>query len=150
MKLEIKFVSDKIGKEISQPFYATEGSAGMDLAACIDEPLTLLPGERVAVPTGVAIAIPSINYVGLVYVRSSLGFKKGITLPNSVGVIDSDYRGEILVAMVNLSNEDYTIQPGDRIAQLVITPIMRPEISIVEELSSTDRGDGGFGSTGRK
>jgi len=145
----IKPLSDKIGKEIPFPFYATNGSAGMDLSACIDEPITLKPGERKLIPTGIAIALPNENCVGLIYARSSLGYKNGITLANCVGVIDSDYRGELLVALINLSEEEYTIAPSQRIAQLVITPIVRPEISIVEELPETIRGAGGFGSTGK-
>ncbi len=149
LELKVKFLSDKIGGEIPAPFYATEGSAGMDLPACIDEPLTLAPGDRVAVPTGIAIALPDSGYVGLVFARSSLGLKKGVTLPNAVGVIDSDYRGEILVALTNISDEPYTIAKGERIAQLVIMPVCVADISVVEELPDTDRGDGGFGSTGR-
>ncbi len=148
MELKVKFLSEKIGKEIPSPFYATNGSAGMDLPACIDEPLKINPGERVAVPTGIAIALPSNEYVGLVFARSSLGLKKGITLPNAVGVIDSDYRGEILVALTNISDEPYTISPAERIAQLVIMPVCIAKIKVVDELSSTQRGDGGFGSTG--
>ena len=138
----------KIRENANIPFYATEGSAGMDLAACIDEPLTLKPGERKAVPTGIAIALSSSDYVALVYARSSLGLKKGITLPNAVGVIDSDYRGEILVALVNISDEEYTISPGERIAQLVITPVIQASLECVDELPETERGTGGFGSTG--
>lgn len=149
MELKVKFLSEKIGKEIPAPFYATEGSAGMDLAACIDKPVVLSPGERVAVPTGIAIALPSNKYVGLVFARSSLGLKKGITLPNAVGVIDSDYRGEILVALTNISDEPYKIEPGERIAQLVIMPVCVADIVCCDELSGTQRGEGGFGSTGR-
>ena len=141
MKLKIKFESDKIGTIIPAPFYASTGAAGMDLAACIDESITI--------PTGISIALPSNQYVALVYVRSSLGFKKGVTLSNSVGVIDSDYRGEIKVSLANLSDKDFTVEPGDRIAQLVITPVCIPDIEIVNELPSTDRGEGGFGSTGK-
>ncbi|OQB16049.1 MAG: Deoxyuridine 5'-triphosphate nucleotidohydrolase [Firmicutes bacterium ADurb.Bin193] len=149
MKLKIKALSEKIGRDIPYPFYATEGSAGMDLAACIDTPLTVKPGERVAVPTGIAVGLPSSEYVGLVFARSSLGLKKGITLPNAVGVIDSDYRGEILVAITNISREDYTINPGERIAQLVIMPVCVAQIEITNELEHTQRGGGGFGSTGK-
>lgn len=149
MELKVKFLSEKIGKEIPAPFYATEGSAGMDLAACIDKPVVLNPGERIAVPTGIAIALPSNKYVGLVFARSSLGLKKGITLPNAVGVIDSDYRGEILVALTNISDEPYKIEPGERIAQLVIMPVCVADIVCCDELGGTQRGEGGFGSTGR-
>lgn len=149
MKLQIKYVSEKIGKEIPEPFYASDGAAGLDLAACIDSPVTLKARSREKIPTGIAIALPSKDYVALVYVRSSLGFKKGITLSNSVGVIDSDYRGEIFVSLNNISDEDYTIMPGERIAQLVVTPVVIPDIEITDELDETKRGDGGFGSTGK-
>lgn len=149
MKLQIKYVSEKIGREIPAPFYASDGAAGLDLAACIDNPVTLKARGREKIPTGIAIALPSKDYVALVYVRSSLGFKKGITLSNSVGVIDSDYRGEIFVSLNNISDEDYTIMPGERIAQLVVTPVVIPDIEITDELGETKRGDGGFGSTGK-
>lgn len=149
MELKIKFESEKIGKEIPVPYYASAGAAGMDLAACIDEPITIKAGEHKIIPTGISIALPSNQYVALVYVRSSLGFKKGVTLSNSVGVIDSDYRGEIKVSLANLSSNDFVVSPGDRVAQLVITPVCIPEIEFVDELTKTDRGEGGFGSTGK-
>lgn len=148
MQLQVKYISEKIGKEIPKPFYATEGAAGIDLPACIDAPLTIQPGERIAVPTGIAIALPSHDYVALVYARSSLGLKQGITLPNAVGVIDSDYRGEILVALTNISDQPYQIGVGERIAQLVITPVIRAILEEVDELPPTARGSGRFGSTG--
>ena len=147
--MKIKYVSEKIGKEIPAPFYASEGAAGMDLSACIDSPVTIKARGREIIPTGIAIALPSNEYVALVYVRSSIGFKKGITLSNSVGVIDSDYRGQIFVSLTNNSDEDYTIQVGERIAQLIVTPVVIPQIEVVDELPSTDRGEGGFGSTGK-
>ncbi|MDR0405723.1 MAG: dUTP diphosphatase [Clostridiales bacterium] len=149
MQLKIKYLSKKIGTEIPAPYYATDGAAGMDLAACTDAPLCLAPGERAAVPTGIAIALPSNQYAGLVFARSSLGLKKGITLPNAVGVIDSDYRGEIMVALTNISDEAYTIHPGERIAQLVIVPVCAAEVAVVDCLPETERGAGGFGSTGK-
>ena len=149
MELKIKFESEKIGNEIPAPYYASAGAAGMDLAACIDEPITIKAGEHKIIPTGISIALPSNQYVALVYVRSSLGFKKGVTLSNSVGVIDSDYRGEIKVSLANLSSNDFVVAPGDRVAQLVITPVCIPKIEVVDELSETDRGEGGFGSTGK-
>lgn len=150
MELKIKPLSDKLGREIPFPAYATAGAAGMDLRACLDEPLTLNPGDRVGVPTGFAIALPGPEWVAYIFARSGLGIKNGITLPNCVGVIDSDYRGEIIVALTNLSDTPYTIQPGDRVAQLVISPVVQAQISLVDELDETDRGAGGFGSTGRK
>ena len=149
MKLKIQFVSEKIGKEIPAPFYASDGAAGMDLPACIDKPVIIRARTREKIPTGIAIALPSADYVALVYVRSSIGFKKGVTLSNSVGVIDSDYRGQIFVSLNNLSDEDYTVMPGERIAQLIVTPVIIPEIEVCDTLPETKRGEGGFGSTGK-
>lgn len=148
MKLQIQALSEKIGREIPLPYYATEGAAAVDLHACIDEAVTLPPGGRALLPTGLAAAIPA-GHVGLLAVRSSMGIRHGVTLSNGVGVIDSDYRGEIIVALTNLSDTDYTIQPGDRVAQLVIMPVTQADISVVDELDETERGAGGFGSTGR-
>ncbi len=149
LELNIKYLSGKIGREVPAPFYATEGSAGLDLAACIDGDIKLSPGERRAIPTGVAIALPSAEYVGLIVVRSSLGLGGGITLPNAVGVIDSDYRGEIMVALTNISNMPYTIKQGERIAQLLIMPVCRANVTVCDSLPETERGKGGFGSTGK-
>ena len=149
MELKIKPLSPKIGTEIPFPAYATAGAAGMDLRACLDTPLTLNPGDRVGVPTGFAIALPGPEWVAYIFARSGLGIKNGITLPNCVGVIDSDYRGEIVVALVNLGAEDYVIQPGERVAQLVIVPCAQPTLVETETLPQTQRGTGGFGSTGR-
>ncbi len=149
MELKIKALSPKIGTEIPFPSYATPGSAGMDLRACIDGPLTLDVSGAVLVPTGVAIALPGPEYAALIFARSGLAVKHGIALSNGVGVIDSDYRGELRVGLVNLSGRPYTIQPGDRIAQLVVTPVVQAQIEIVEELDETARGAGGFGSTGK-
>ena len=149
MKLKIKAVSPKIGRELPWPSRATEGSAGMDLSACIEENLIISPRQLVKIPTGIAIALPGPEYVALVYARSGLGIKHGIALSNGVGVIDSDYRGEIQVGLTNLSHTPYTIHPGDRIAQLVVTPVVLPELERVEELDDTGRGTGGFGSTGQ-
>ena len=149
MELKIKAVSPKMGREIPLPRYQTAGAAAMDLCACVDEAVTLAPGQRRGIPTGLAIALPSPDYVALVFGRSGMGFRHGIALSNGVGVIDSDYRGEISVGLVNLSQDSYTIQPGDRIAQLMVTPVVRPVLVQAEELDETDRGAGGFGSTGR-
>ena len=148
MTLKLKAVSPKLGKELPWPSRATEGSAGLDLAACIDRDVTIAPRQLVCIPTGVAIALPGPEYVALVFARSGLGIKHGIALSNGVGVIDSDYRGEIQVGLTNLSDTPYTIRPGDRIAQLVVTPVVLPQVEIVEELEDTGRGTGGFGSTG--
>lgn len=130
------------------PVRATSGSAGMDLSACIEEPITLAPGSRILIPTGIAAAIPQ-GAAGMIYARSSLGVKHGIALSNGVGVIDSDYRGEIHVGLCNFSSEPYTIHPGERIAQLVLHPVLLPEVLETQELDDTQRGTGGFGSTGR-
>ncbi|NLU23156.1 MAG: dUTP diphosphatase [Clostridiales bacterium] len=131
------------------PHFTTDGAAAMDLCACLDAPVILPAGGRAVIPTGLAIALPSRAYVALVFARSGLGIKKGIALANGVGVIDSDYRGEIGVGLLNTSDADYTVMPGDRIAQLMVVPVIQPEISLVDELGATERGSGGFGSTGR-
>ena len=149
MKLKIKAVSPKIGREFPAPFFATAGSAAMDLCACIDGPVTIPAGKRAAVPSGIAIALPSADYVALVFARSSMGVKKGVCLANGVGVIDSDYRGEITVGLLTTGDEDYTVLPGDRIAQLMVVPVVQPEIEMADTLDETERGSGGFGSTGR-
>lgn len=149
MDLKFKALNPKIGREIPLPQFATPGSAAMDLRACIDRPVTIQAGERTVVPTGLAMALPSADYVALLFARSGLGIRKGVCLSNGVGVIDSDYRGEIGVGLVNLSQEAYTVQPGDRIAQLMVVPVERPTVSLVEDLDDTGRGSGGFGSTGR-
>ena len=149
MKLAIKALSPLLGKEIPLPFYATEGAAAMDLHACMDEAVVIPAGGRKVIPTGLAIALPSADYVALVFARSGLGIKHGIAPANCVGVIDSDYRGEIMVGLQNSGDTDYTVQPADRIAQLMITPVIQAQISMVEELDDTARGAGGFGSPGQ-
>lgn len=130
------------------PTVATAGAAGLDLTAFIDEPLVLAPGERRLVPTGISIALPGPHLVGLVFARSGLASRVGIQLANGVGVIDSDYRGEIQVALQHAGSEPYVVNPGDRIAQLVIVPVVAVAWNEVEELSRSERGEGGFGSTG--
>ncbi len=130
------------------PFYATDGSAGMDLSAALEKPETIEPGGKFTVPTGIALKIPEKHIVGLVFPRSGLAARQGLTLANSVGVIDSDYIGEILCPMVNLGPASVTIQPGDRIAQIIFMPLYRVKFVPVDELDHTERGDGGFGSTG--
>ena len=149
MKLKIKAVSPKIGTDLPVPFYASAGAAGMDLCACIDGPVTIAPREIVSLPTGIAIALPSAEYVALVFARSGLGIKHGVALANGVGVIDSDYRGEIMVGLYNSGESEYTVQPGDRIAQLMVTPVVQADVELVDELDETERGAGGFGSTGK-
>ena len=149
MELKIKALSPRIGADIPAPFYASAGAAAMDLHACIDEPVVIPAGQRRVIPTGIAIALPSADYVALVFARSGLGIKHGIAPANCVGVIDSDYRGEVMVGLQNSGDQDYTIQPGDRIAQLMISPVIQAQIQMVEELDDTARGAGGFGSTGK-
>lgn len=144
MKLEIK----RLKEEASLPFYASAGAAGLDLAACLSAPMTLEPGAQALVPTGISIALPQ-GTVGLLHVRSSLGVRRGIALSNGVGVIDEDYRGELHVGLLNLSTELFVIEHGMRLAQLVITPYIRPELVEVDTLPETQRGSGGFGSTGQ-
>ena len=130
------------------PEYKTEGAAGMDLSAAIEEPVVLKPLERTLIPTGIKIELEH-GYEAQVRPRSGLSIKHGITLINCVGTIDEDYRGELCVPVVNISNETYTIQPGERIAQMVIAHVEQAKIEVVEELSDTERGTGGFGSTGK-
>ncbi|MCL6597319.1 MAG: dUTP diphosphatase [Alicyclobacillus macrosporangiidus] len=130
------------------PRYATAGAAGMDLHACIREPLSLAPGARVRVPTGIALQFPHAGVVGLVYARSGLAWRHGIGLPNGVGVIDSDYTGEIQVLLTNFSDVPYVIHPGDRIAQIVFAPVYIARLQEVDAFAPTARGERGFGSTG--
>lgn len=131
------------------PHKATEGSAGLDMHACVDTPVTIAPHALVSIPTGIAIGLPGPQYVALLFARSGLGVKHGITLSNGVGVIDSDYRGEIFVGLCNVSDTAYTIEPGERIAQMTVFPVANLPVVEVESLDETARGTGGFGSTGR-
>ena len=140
----------KVKENAKVPHRATSGSAGLDLCACIDEPVTLEGGDTAVIPTGIAIALPSADYGAFVFPRSGIAVKHGIGLLNSVGVIDSDYRGEIMVGVINQVKEAYTIQPGERIAQMVIMPVSMMPVEEVAELDDTDRGAGGFASTGKK
>ena len=149
MELKIKALSPKIGNEIPLPYYATSGAAAMDLHACMDEAVVIPAGERKVIPTGLAIALPSPEYVALIFARSGLGIKHGIAPANCVGVIDSDYRGEIMVGLQNSGKDDFTVQPGDRIAQMMITPVVQAQIRMTDDLDETQRGAGGFGSTGK-
>lgn len=137
----------RLSEHAVMPAYQTAGAAGMDISACLSEPLTIAPGERCLVPAGFAMAIPD-GYAAFIYARSGLATKKGITLPNCVGVIDSDYRGEIKVALTNLSDEAVTIKPSDRVAQMVISRVEQAVLEEADDLEKTDRADGGFGSTG--
>ena len=146
MNLNVK----KVRADAQLPQYATPGSAAADLCAvCAPEGITLPPLGRALVPTGIAIELPSAEYVALVFARSGLGIRQGVTLSNGVGVIDSDYRGEICVGLVNLSDAPYTVRSGERIAQLAVVPVVQPQLVEAENLTDTARGAGGFGSTGR-
>ena len=145
MELKIK----KLREGAHIPKRATAGSAGMDLYACIPEAVTLAPGQLRVIPTGIAIELPDASCAAFLYARSGLGVKHGICLSNGVGVIDSDYRGEICVGLCNVSDKPYVIEPFERVAQMVIAPVFVPTVKEVAELGETDRGAGGFGSTGR-
>ena len=144
-KLKIK----KLRENAKIPFRATPGSAGMDLCACIDSAITLAGGEKAVIPTGIAIELPGPELGAFIFARSGLAIKHGIGLLNSVGVVDSDYRGEVCVGVINQLSEPYTIEPGERIAQMVIMPVSLIEPVEVDELDETERGAGGFGSTGK-
>ena len=140
----------KVRENAKLPTRATEGSAGYDLYACIDKPLTLKAGETAIIPTGIAIGLDDPHYAAFIYSRSGIAIKHGIGLLNSVGVIDSDYRGEICVGVINQISEAYEIQPFERVAQMIIKPVELPELTEVSDLDETSRGAGGFGSTGTK
>lgn len=148
-QVEVKILDDRIGQSIPLPEYATQGSAGMDLRACLDQPLTIEPGQTQLIGTGIAMYIGDPNYAATILPRSGLGHKHGLVLGNLVGLIDSDYQGELKVSCWNRSDKAYTIEPGDRIAQLVILPVVQAKMSIVDEFHETDRGEGGFGHSGR-
>lgn len=148
-KIRFRRIPTAGGRVPELPAFATAGSAGADLRANLDEPLTIEPMGRAMIPTGLAMQLPDAGYGAFVFARSGLAVKHGLTLSNGVGVIDSDYRGEIKIGLVNLSQEAYTIQPGERMAQLVVMPVMPFAAAEAEELEDTARGAGGFGSTGR-
>lgn len=147
--LQVKILSSKIGDTIALPAYSTEGSAGMDLRACLDDSLLLGPGTTSLIPTGLAIYIEDPGFAALILPRSGLGHKHGIVLGNLVGLIDSDYQGELMISAWNRGDSSFTIEPGDRIAQLIIVPVHQARFTIVNEFSSTQRGANGFGSSGQ-
>ena len=146
-RLDVRILDPRIGAML--PHYATAGAAGLDLRACIDAPLTLAPGDSQLVPTGIAIHLDDPGYAALVLPRSGLGAKHGIVLGNLVGLIDSDYQGPVMVSVWNRGQGAFTIQPLDRIAQLVVVPVQQVEFNVVDEFENSGRGAGGFGSTGR-
>ena len=147
--VQVKVVSPLIGNEIPMPEYATVGSAGMDLRACLDAPINLEPGETKLVPTGLAMHIADPNYCATILPRSGLGHKHGVVLGNLVGLIDSDYQGELMVSMWNRGHQMFVVNPGERIAQLVILPVVQAQFELVDDFEKSHRGQGGFGHTGR-
>ncbi|WP_371194465.1 dUTP diphosphatase [Glaciecola sp. SC05] len=149
-QVEVKILDARIGKDIPLPSYATEGSAGIDLRACIDKSITLVPGQTELIATGIAIHMKNKNMAATILPRSGLGHKKGIVLGNLVGLIDSDYQGQLFISCWNRGQESYTIEPAERIAQLVFLPIIQPRFVVVDEFENTERGEGGFGSSGKR
>ncbi|HIT96362.1 MAG TPA: dUTP diphosphatase [Candidatus Aphodousia faecavium] len=147
MQVDVKILDPRVKEKM--PAYATAGSAGLDLRAMLDEPLTLAPGETKLIKTGLAIHLADPGYAALILPRSGLGHKHGIVLGNLVGLIDSDYQGELMVSTWNRGKDSFTIEPMERIAQLVIVPVVQMQMNIVEDFQASDRGAGGFGSTGK-
>lgn len=149
-QIELKILDARIGNEFPLPEYATPGSAWLDLRACLDAAVELAPGETQLIPTGLAIHIADPGLCATILPRSGLGHKHGIVLGNLVGLIDSDYQGQLMVSMWNRSQTAFTIQPGERIAQLVFMPVVQASFAIVDEFDASERGEGGFGSSGRQ
>lgn len=148
-KIQLKILDPRLGGEFPLPHYATDGSAGMDLRACVDEALEMAPGETHLIPTGMAIHVEDPGLAAILLPRSGLGHKHGIVLGNLVGLIDSDYQGQVFVSCWNRGNQSFTVKPGERIAQMVIVPVVHADFEIVEEFVASERGAGGFGHTGR-
>jgi dUTP pyrophosphatase len=149
-KVELKILDKRLGQEFPLPRYATDGAAGLDLIACLDEHLHVAPGDTHLVPTGMAIHMDDPELAAVLLPRSGLGHKHGIVLGNLVGLIDSDYQGQVFVSVWNRGREPFTIEPGDRIAQMVFVPVVHASFEIVDEFEASRRGAGGFGHTGRK
>jgi len=147
MNVELKVLDERMRDNL--PAYATPGSAGLDLRACLDEAVTLTPGQTQLIPTGLAIHVADPGFAALILPRSGLGHKHGIVLGNLVGLIDSDYQGQLMVSCWNRGNTAFTLEPFERLAQLVIVPVVQASFSVVEEFAASERGSGGFGSTGR-
>ncbi|MCP3713985.1 dUTP diphosphatase [Paraburkholderia sp. CNPSo 3281] len=147
MKIDIKILNERMRDQL--PHYATPGSAGLDLRACLDAPITLEPGETKLVPTGLAIHVADPGYAALILPRSGLGHKHGIVLGNLVGLIDSDYQGELMISTWNRGQTNFTLNPLERLAQLVIVPVVQAQFNIVDDFEASERGAGGFGSTGK-
>jgi len=149
-KIQLKILDARLGNEFPLPHYATAGAAGMDMRACVDAPLEIAPGETHLIPTGLAIHIEEAGLAAMLLPRSGLGHKHGIVLGNLVGLIDSDYQGQVFVSCWNRGNAGFTVEPGERIAQMVIVPVVHADFEIVDDFAASDRGAGGFGHTGRK
>ena len=150
MQLQYRLLDARLGDQFPLPAYATDGSAGLDLRAMVEAPLTLNPGDTELLPTGLAIHIGDAGYAGMILPRSGLGHKHGIVLGNLVGLIDSDYQGQLMVSCWNRGNSAFTIEPGERIAQLVIVPVMQGALTQVDDFDDSARGEGGFGHSGRQ
>lgn len=148
--MKVRLLDARLGQEFPLPAYATDGSAGLDLRACLDAPLELAPGAAQLLPTGLAIWVEDPTLAAMILPRSGLGHKHGIVLGNLVGLIDSDYQGQLMVSCWNRSNQPYVIQPGERIAQLVVVPVVQVALEVVEDFAATARGEGGFGSSGQR
>ena len=148
-RVELKILNPKIGKELPLPKRATAGSAGLDLRACLDAPLDLNPGDTKLIPTGLAIHLGDRGLAAVIIPRSGLGHKHGVVLGNLVGLIDSDYQGELMISCWNRGSAPFKVEPGERIAQLVVVPVVQVEFEVVESFAASDRGSGGFGHTGR-
>ncbi|ORM74581.1 deoxyuridine 5'-triphosphate nucleotidohydrolase [Pantoea wallisii] len=149
-KIDVKILDARVGKEFPLPTYATSGSAGLDLRACLDGALEIAPGMTTLVPTGLAIHIADPSLAAVILPRSGLGHKHGIVLGNLVGLIDSDYQGQLMVSVWNRGQDSFTLQPGDRLAQLVFVPVVQAEFNLVDDFDTSDRGAGGFGHSGRQ
>jgi len=149
-KIALKILDSRIGNEFPLPEYATEGSAGLDLRACIDDAITLNPGQTELIPTGMAIHIKDPALAAVILPRSGLGHKHGIVMGNLVGLIDSDYQGQLFVSAWNRSQKEYTLEKGERLAQLVFVPVIQAEFDVVDSFDESDRGEGGFGHSGQK
>ncbi|MBM4182583.1 MAG: dUTP diphosphatase [Betaproteobacteria bacterium] len=147
MHVDLKILDERVREQL--PHYATHGSAGLDLRACLDAPVVLNPGETQLIPTGLAMHLADPGYAAMILPRSGLGHKHGVVLGNLVGLIDSDYQGQLMVSLWNRGQEAFTVQPFERIAQMVIVPVVQAEFRVVEDFAASDRGEGGFGSTGK-
>lgn len=149
-KIDLKILDSRIGDQFPLPSYATEGSAGLDLRACLDDAITLEPGNTVLMPTGLAIHIGDPSLAAVILPRSGLGHKHGVVLGNLVGLIDSDYQGQLMVSVWNRGQQTFVIEPGERLAQLVFVPVVQAEFNLVTDFAESERGAGGFGHTGRQ